>query len=105
MDMVGYFINISRVSGQRGFIGHGLSGAERRASELNDAFRHRIDMVVELGPEPVEHFMHGDELNALEIPMCLFGKQRQVYTVRETCIENVDRDRLRVRLQIILCFM
>jgi hypothetical protein len=35
-------------------------------------------MGVEFGPEGIQHLMHGDELNSLEIPMRLLCREREI---------------------------
>src|SRR5215470_14430617 len=62
--------------------------AERRAAELNNLLRHRIDMAVELGPEAVNHLVQRDEVRALYVPMRLLGQQRQIDRVCEPGVED-----------------
>ena len=35
---------------------------ERGSAQLNDAFRHRVDVLVQFGPKPVDHLVQRDEL-------------------------------------------
>jgi hypothetical protein len=58
-------------------------------------------MAVELGAEAVEHLVDGDELRSLDVPMRLLGDQREVDRIGQPRVEQVDRYRLRIRLEVV----
>jgi len=46
--------------------------------------------------ERVEHFMDGDELRSLDVPVRLLRQQREINRVRESCVQQADGYLLRV---------
>src|SRR5579862_2355874 len=95
-------MDIRGIGGESARLRDRLGGPERGAAELDDALRHGVDMAVDLCPETVDHLVQGNELRAFDVPMCLLCEQGEVDTVGEACVQQLDRNLLRVGIQIIL---
>jgi len=54
-------------------------------------------MRIQVLAEQVEHFMHGDELDALQIPMRLLGQESEVDCVGDARVQKIDRNGFGVR--------
>ena len=102
VQVIGDLINIGGVGRYSGLLSHDLGRAEGGASQLDHPLCHSIDMRIDLGAKLVEHFMDGDELQALEIPMRLLGQKREVDRIGKACVQGFDRNGLGIRLEIVL---
>ena len=100
-EMILGLVDVGRIGRQLALRSHHLRRAERRAAKLHGALGDRVDMLVEVLAEPVEHLVNGDEVRALDVPMRLLGDQREVDGVGEAGVEELDRGFLDVRLQIV----
>src|SRR5207302_2579376 len=100
--MVARRVDVGRVRCERGAVGYHLGRAERSSAELNNTFRHRVYVTIQFGAEPIDHFVQRDELRALDVPMRLLGKERQVDCIGEAIVENADRDAFRIRAEIVV---
>jgi hypothetical protein len=103
-QMVRRRIDVGWVGCESGAVGNGLGDADRGSTELDNTFGHRIDVLVQVRPEPVDHFVQRDELRSLDIPMRLLGKERQVDRIGEALVENRDRYALRIRADVVVGF-
>jgi hypothetical protein len=99
--MVLRLVDIRRIGLQIRALRNRLGRAERSAAELHDALGHRVDMLVELGAEAVDHLVQRDEVRPLDVPMSLLGQQRQIDRVGEACVQHRDRDIFRIRAEIV----
>ena len=91
--MVRNLVDVVRVGAELAAGRHVLHASERRATELRDALGHLVVPLVDRGAKPVEHLVHADELEALEVPVGLLGDQRQVDAVDQAAAEQIDRHR------------
>ena len=57
--------------------------------------------MVNLSPEAIKHFVHGDELAAPQIPMCLLRQQGEIDRIGQACVEQRRYSGLGVGFQIV----
>ncbi|MNY77413.1 hypothetical protein D3C86_2173070 [compost metagenome] len=65
-----------------------MQATERRAAKLHHTFGNGIAVIVELGAEGVEKFVHGDELRTFQVPVRLLGHQCKVDHRSKRFVQN-----------------
>jgi hypothetical protein len=69
----------------------GPGGPQGGASELNRALGQVIGVLEELVDDFVEELVKGDEARPLDVPVRLLGLKREVQSVSELLVQEVDR--------------
>ena len=83
---------------------HCLSRAKRNSTKLHDALCQNIGMPINLGPETIKHFMHGDELASPQIPMRLLRHQGEIDRIGQAGVEQSRDGGPGVGIQIVSGF-